>query len=343
MLERESDQAGSDEETKTPRRKWPEWYPKLAAFRNSDRRKSIWQLVNTLIPYACLWYLMIRSIQLDYPYALTLVLAMPAAALLVRIFILFHDCVHGSFLRSKRANTFFGYLLGILVFTPYEDWRYSHLRHHVTYANLDARGFGDIWTMTLAEYEDSPKRTRMVYRLYRNPVIMLGLGAVFTFLLSNRFPTRRVKRKERISVLITNLLIVAVFLIAAWTIGWQIYLLIQLPVIWLAGAAGIWLFYVQHQYEGVYWARKGRWDRMRAAMEGSSFYRLPAVIRWFSGNIGYHHVHHLSPRIPNYYLKKCYDAVDALQTKSPLTFFKSLSCFRLKMWDEEQQTMVAFP
>ena len=225
----------------------------------------------------------------------------------------------------------------------FEDWRFSHLRHHVTYANLDARGFGDIWTLTLKEYEGLPKSKRLSYRLYRNPVVLIGLGALFIFLLSNRLPTRRVKRKERMSVLYTNLLIIAVFLVAAQVIGWRTYLLIPLPVLWLAGVAGIWLFYVQHQFEGGYWARKSEWEPLRAAMEGSSFYRLPAMLRWFSSNIGYHHVHHLSPRVPNYHLKKCYDTVPALQAKAPITIVKSLSYIRLKIWDEDRQKMVAFP
>jgi omega-6 fatty acid desaturase (delta-12 desaturase) len=286
---------------------------------------------------------MIRSIQLDYPYTLTLILALPAAAFMVRLFILFHDCVHGSFFRRLNVNTFFGYFLGVLVFTPFEDWRFAHLRHHVTYANLDARGFGDIWTMTLTEYENLSKRKRLQYRLYRNPVVMMGLGAVFMFMLRNRLPTRWVKRKERSSVIFTNLLIVVMVLVADRFIGWRTYLMIQLPVLCFAGAAGIWLFYVQHQFPGGYWARKGDWEPLRAAMEGCSFYKLPAVLRWFSGNIGYHHVHHLSPRIPNYHLKKCYDAVPGLQGKAPLTIAKSLSCIRSKMWDEQRQKMVAFP
>jgi acyl-lipid omega-6 desaturase (Delta-12 desaturase) len=340
---RESDAAGGNEETKSAGRLWPDWYSVLATFRHSDTRKAVRQLISTLIPYGCLWYLMIRSIQLAYPYWQILVLTLPAAAFLVRTFILFHDCVHGSFFTSNRANTFFGYLLGLLVFTSFEDWRFSHLRHHATYANLDARGFGDIWTITVKEYENLPKRTRLMYRLYRTPAAMIGLGALFNFLLSNRLPTRRVKRKERMSVIFTNLLILVVFLCADQVIGWRTYLRIQLPVLWLAGAAGIWLFYVQHQFEGGYWARKGDWQPLRAAMEGSSFYQLPAVLRWFSGNIGYHHVHHLSPRIPNYHLKQCYDTVPALQAKTPLTWLKSFSCVRLKMWDEEQQKMVAFP
>jgi omega-6 fatty acid desaturase (delta-12 desaturase) len=334
---------GSSLARKSPGHTRPDWYQALATYRKSDSRRAVWQLLNTLVPYCCLWYLMIRSIQVGYSYTVTLALALPAAALLVRIFILFHDCVHGSFFKSKGANKFFGYLLGLLVFTSFEDWRFSHLRHHTAYGNLDARGSGDIWTMTLTEYENSSKMTRFRYRLYRNPVVLFGLGAIFVFILGNRLPTSGVGWKERRSVIYTNLLVVSLFLIAAQFIGWRTYLLIQLPVLWLAGAAGIWLFYLQHQFEGGYWARKSDWDPLRAVMAGSSFYTLPAVLRWFSGNIGYHHVHHLSPRIPNYHLIKCYDAVPALQAREPLTMAKSISCSRLKMWDEVQQKMVAFP
>lgn len=320
----------------------PEWYRSLADFRHSDQGEAVWQLINTLVPYAGLWYLMIQSIHQGYPYFVCLGLAIVAAAFLVRIFILFHDCVHGSFFRSNRANTFWGYLLGILVFTPFSDWRYTHLRHHATCANLDERGIGDIWTMTISEYAASPKWVQWQYRFYRSPLVLIGLGAVFNFLLSNRLPTRKIKRKDRLGVILTNLLILAVFLAAARVMGWQTYLLIQLPVIWLAGAAGIWLFYVQHQFKGVYWARKSEWTPMRAAMEGSSFYKLPAVLRWFSGNIGYHHIHHLSPGIPNYHLKRCYESVPALQNRTPLTLLESLACLRLKMWDEAAHKMVAF-
>jgi omega-6 fatty acid desaturase (delta-12 desaturase) len=322
---------------------WPDWHPTLVNYRNPDNLKATWQVINTFVPYCGLWYLMIRSIQLDYSYLLTLLIALPAAAFLVRIFILFHDCVHGSLFSSKRANTFFGYFFGVLVFTAFEEWRFIHLRHHGTYANLDARGFGDVWTLTRQEYQELPKVKQFWYRLYRNPLVLLGLGAIFNFLLHNRLPDLRVKRKERMSVLFTNLLIVAVALTAARIIGWQVYLLIQLPVLWLAGAGGIWLFYVQHQFAGVYWARKKDWQPLRAAMEGCSFYKLPTLLRWFSGNIGYHHVHHLNPMVPNYQLKNCYEAIPALQAKAPLTISASLSCLGLKIWDEELQEMVAFP
>lgn len=343
MVTRKSDKDNRQTKRKGNGRLWPDWYPALATYRHSNTRKAIRQLINTMVPYGCLWYLMIRSIQLGHPYWVTLLLAVPAGAFLVRLFILFHDCVHGSFFRRQGANTFFGYVIGVLVFTSFEDWRFAHLRHHATYANLDARGFGDIWTMTLTEYETSPKKKQLQYRLYRNPFVMIGLGALFTFLLANRLPTREVKRKQRMSVLFTNLLIIAVILVADRFIGWHTYLSIQLPVFWFAGAAGVWLFYVQHQFPGGYWARKGDWEPLRAAMEGSSFYKMPAILRWFSSSIGYHHVHHLSPRIPNYHLKSCYDAVPALQAKAPLTINKSISCLYLKVWDEKLQKMVAFP
>ena len=321
----------------------PAWRSSLKIFGDPSKLKASWQLTNTIIPYLCLWYMMIRSIQLGYSYTLTLFLTLPAAAFLVRIFILFHDCVHGSFFTSKKLNTFFGYFLGVFVFTSFEDWRFTHLRHHGTYANLDSRGYGDIWTMTVKEYENSSTMKKVQYKLYRNPIVLVGLGALFNFLLYNRIPDLRVKRKERVGVILTNLLLLSVALIAAQVIGWQTYLLIQLPVLWLAGGAGIWLFYVQHQFEGGYWAHKIDWEPLRAAMEGSSFYKLPAALRWFSGNIGYHHVHHLNPMIPNYHLKKCFEAVPAMQEKAPLTFIKSLHCYRLKLWDEELQKMVNFP
>ena len=323
-------------------RAWPAWHAALADYRDPNAWRSGWQLINTLVPYGILWFLMVQLIRQGYPYALTLVPAVLAAAFAVRIFILFHDCVHGSLFRSKGVNTFIGYMLGVLVFTPFDDWRFSHLRHHVSYANLDARGYGDIWTMTRKEYETSPALTQLSYRLYRNPVVLIGLGALFSFLLRFRLPNRKVTRKERSGVLFTNLLVACVVVLAVRTIGWRTYVLIQLPVIWFAGAVGIWLFYVQHQFAGGYWARKGEWDALRAALEGSSFYKLPSVLRWFSSNIGFHHVHQLSPRIPNYRLKECFDAIPNLQAKRPLTIIQSLPSITLKIWDEDRQQLVGF-
>lgn len=330
------------QEGKVPAYEWPGWHAALLDYREPSSWKASWQLVNTLVPYVCLWWLMVWLMRRDYPYGLTLALAVPAAAFLVRVFILFHDCVHGSFFRRKALNMFFGYVLGMLVFTPLEDWRFSHFRHHATYANLDARGFGDIWTMTRTEYEESSTWKRLMYRLFRNPLVMFGFGPLFSFLLRFRLPVRTSKRRERVSVVFTDVLIAGVLLMAGRSMGWRTYASIQLPVIWIAGAMGIWLFYMQHQFKGVYWSRKDDWDPLRAAMEGSSFYKLPPLLRWFSGNIGYHHVHHLGSRIPNYRLKACYDAIPALQAKPPLTIRASLSGLRLKLWDEKLGELVGF-
>lgn len=339
----EASKLSSPGKTQGKRSRWPSWHSALMNHRESSTWTASWQLVNTLIPYLGLWLLMVLTIQRGYSYAVTLVLATVAALFLVRLFILFHDCVHGSFFPQKALNSLFGHTLGLFVFTPFEDWRSSHLRHHATYANLDARGFGDIWTMTRTEYEVASLAKKLSYRFYRNPVVLIGLGALFSFVLRYRLPMRKSKRKERMSVLFTNILLVGVILIAVRSMGWQTYLLIQLPVLWLAGSLGIWLFYVQHQFEGGYWARKGEWDPIRAAMEGSSFYRLPEMFRWFSANIGYHHVHHLNPRIPNYRLKQCYDAIPPLREKKALTIGKSLSAIHLKLWDEERKELVGFP
>ncbi len=321
---------------------WPAWRADLANYRTPSARTAGWQLANTFLPYCGLWALMVASIRFGYPYGITLLLAFVSALFLVRLFVLFHDCVHGSLFPKKGLNTFFGHALGLLVFTPFDDWRFSHLRHHASYADLDARGFGDIWTLTRAEYDAASPAKRLIYRVFRNPAALFGLGALFMFVLRFRLPTRKAKRKERASVLFTNLLIVIVVMLACATIGWRTYLLVQLPVIWLAGAMGIWLFYVQHQFEGVYWARRKEWNALRAAMEGSSFYALPPLLRWFSANIGYHHVHHMNARIPNYRLRRCCEAIPALGDKPALTMRKSLSGARLKLWDEERKELVGF-
>ncbi len=320
----------------------PAWHSDLAQYRTASAWTAGGQLVNTLLPYCALWVLMVRSIHLGWPYAVTLLLAAVAALFLVRLFVLFHDCVHGALFPQRGVNTFLGHALGLLVFTPFDDWRFSHLRHHVSYANLDARGFGDIWTLTRAEYNAKPPSKRLFYRLYRSPAVLFGLGTLFIFILRFRLPTRTTKRKERMSVLLTNLLLVLVVLLAAATIGWRTYLLVQLPVIWLAGAMGIWLFYVQHQFDGVYWARRTEWTALRAALEGSSFYDLPPILRWFSANIGYHHVHHLNARIPNYRLRDCCGSIPALREKPALTVRGSLTGVRLKLWDEERKALVGF-
>jgi omega-6 fatty acid desaturase (delta-12 desaturase) len=320
----------------------PAWYQDVARYAQPNRRRAIWQLVNTFIPYIGLWVLMVYTVKMGVSYWITLALAVVAAAFLVRIFIFFHDCCHGSFFSSPRANTILGYISGVLTFTPYHSWRRSHATHHATAGNLDRRGVGDVWTMTVEEYWAAPRGQRLAYRFIRNPLVMFGLGPAFMFLVAQRFSHKGAKKRERASVIITNLAILAIVVLASLTIGFWTYVLIQLPIILIAGSLGLWLFYVQHQYENVYWARQGEWDPIKAALEGSSYYKLPKVLQWFTGNIGLHHIHHLRPRIPNYRLQQCYDQVPAMQAVQPLTLFKSLKSLRMNLWDEKQHKLVTF-
>jgi omega-6 fatty acid desaturase (delta-12 desaturase) len=320
----------------------PSWYHAISRYGQPSLRKAIWQLINTFIPYLALWILMIIMVKEGYSYWITLALALPAAALLVRIFIFFHDCCHGSFFASLHANTILGYISGILTFTPFDEWRSSHAKHHVTAGDLDRRGTGDVWTMTVAEYLAAPRLKQLEYRIYRNPMVMFGLGPVFIFLILNRFSHKGARKHERRSVILTNIAILAIIILASLTIGFREYLMIKLPIILIAGVLGIWLFYVQHQFEGVYWARHDAWDQIRAALEGSSYYKLPSVLQWFAGNIGLHHIHHVRPRIPNYNLQRCYDDMPALQVVKPLTIPSSLKSLWMNLWDEEQQKMVSF-
>jgi len=314
----------------------------VAAYAQADRRKAVWQVVNTFVPYLALWALMVYTVKAGVSYWITLALAVVAAGLLVRIFIFFHDCGHGSFFSSPKANTALGYFSGILTFTPYHSWRRAHARHHATSGNLDRRGVGDVWTMTVEEYQAAPRKTRIAYRLLRNPLILFGLGPAGSFLIAQRFPQKGAKGRERASVHITNVALLGIVVLASLTIGFWTYVSIQLPIIAIGGALGIWLFYVQHQYEGVYWARDGAWDPTKAALEGSSYYKLPKALQWFTGNIGLHHIHHLRPRIPNYRLQQCYDQVPAVQAVPVLTLGDSLKSLRMNLWDEKRQALVSF-
>ena len=320
----------------------PDWYKSVARYQRPDLRRAVWQLVDTLVPYGALWALMVRTVQLGVSYWITLALAVVAAGFMARIFIIFHDCGHGSFFASRRANTILGYVCGILTLTPYEDWRHSHGVHHATIGDLDRRGTGDVYVMTVDEYLAAPRLKRIAYRLFRNPLVMFGLGPGAVFLLTHRFPHKGAGKRQRYSVYITNLAIAAIIGVASLTIGLRTYVAVQLPIFLIGFAAGVWLFYVQHQFEGVYWARHEAWDPMRAALEGASYYKLPKVLQWFTGNIGLHHIHHVRPRIPNYNLQQCYDEVPAMQAVEPLTMRKSLKSLGLHLWDEGQQKLVGF-
>lgn len=316
------------------------WMKKIAKYNNPDLKKSIWQIVNSLVPYIALWALMIYFY--DISYWVTLALAIPAAGFMVRIFIIFHDCGHGSFFKSRQANHIVGTIAGILTFTPYFQWRYEHALHHATSGDLDKRGTGDVWTMTVDEYKAAPFWKRTSYRAYRNPFVMLFVGPLFMFLIAHRFINKKGKKHERWSVVYTNAALVAIAVIMSLTIGLKVYLLIQIPVLLIAGAAGVWLFYVQHQFEGVYWERHEKWEFVTAAIQGSSFYKLPRLLQWFSGNIGFHHIHHVSSRIPNYKLEKCHVENEVFNRVKPVTLLTSFKSLKFRLWDETQQRLVGF-
>jgi acyl-lipid omega-6 desaturase (Delta-12 desaturase) len=318
----------------------PKWKEVVARYQQPAVRRALWQAANTLVPYAALWYLMYLSLGVsDW---LTAALAVLAGGFLVRVFIIFHDCGHGSFFPSRRANDVLGLITGLLTFTPYYHWRWQHALHHAAAGNLDRRGTGDVWTLTVEEYLKASRWKRFAYRLARNPVILFVLAPLFLFLVLNRFPSPKAGRREVNSVYGTTLAALAMAAGLSWLFGLTTYLLLQLGVLMVAGSAGVWLFYVQHQFEGVYWERRQEWDFCAAALQGSSFYKLPKILQWFSGNIGFHHIHHLSPRIPNYHLEKCHRAEPLFQTVRPVTLLSSLESLSFRLWDEQHRRLVSF-
>ncbi len=325
-----------------PRFHHPDWFRDMRRFESPSLKRALWQILDTFIPYLALWAGMVLLFKYGAPYWTILLLSLVGAGLQVRIFILFHDCCHGSFFRSPFANSALGTITGILTCTPYKGWRSEHNAHHATASNLDSRGVGDITTLTLEEYRAASRWKRFMYRAYRNPLVMFVLGPVWVFVVKFRFFPKNGDRSERLSVMITNLGLVGVTALAAFTIGLKAFLAVQLPIFLIGAAAGIWLFYVQHQFEKDYWARHEDWDPIRASLEGSSYYKLPRILQWFTGNIGLHHVHHARPRIPNYNLQRCHDTFPALHNVRPLTLWTSLKSLRLHLWDEASQQMVGF-
>jgi len=313
----------------------------LKPYQKAATRNSLIQLANTLVPYAILWYLMYRAMAIS-PW-LTLGLAVIAALFLIRVFIFFHDCGHNSFFPSTKWNKRVGSLLGVLVLTPGEHWWHSHAIHHATSGNLDKRGVGDVTTLTLEEFYDAHWLSKLGYRFFRNPLIMFGLGPLFMFVLMHRLPLPNYGKKQTRSVWLTNLGILAVGTVLSLLMGVKTYLFIQIAVIWIAGAFGIWLFYIQHQFEETYWERDEEWNYVASALLGASFYKLPGVLQWFSGNIGYHHIHHLSPRIPNYFLDKAHEQSPLIQKWArKIDFGNGWRHARLKVWDEAIKRMTGF-
>ena len=316
------------------------WQKVIMKYNKADIRKSVWQLVNSIVPYIGLWFLMIYSLQVSY--LLTIFLAVIAAGLLVRVFIIFHYCGHGSFFHTKKVNDLVGIICGILVFTPYHMWHKQHASHHATTVNLDKRGVGDIWTMTVNEYLSSSKGKRFIYRTFRNPFILFTFGPLFLFFIKNRFAKKDLTSNEKWNVYFTNLVLLAIATGMSLLIGLKAYLLIQLPIIYLGHLIGLWLFYIQHQFEDVAWEDSSTWDYKTAAISGSSFLKLPLILQWFTGNIGFHHIHHLSPRIPNYNLERCQNENDLFSDVKPITFFTTFKAMRLSLWDETSRQLVRF-
>lgn len=306
----------------------------------SSNRKAVWQMINTIIPYFGLIGLSYWMLQQGISYWLVLPILVLPALFLVRIFIMFHDCTHSSFMTSKRAMSFLGHIFGILTFTPYYMWKREHLTHHRTVGNLEQRGVGDVWTMTVEEYEQSSKLKKLGYRLYRHPFFLFVVGPVYMFTIHNRLPIGVKTKQDWISLIITNLGVIGI-IVGVWlTVGIRYYLLIQMPIIAVAASAGIWLFYVQHQFEDVYWEDKEHWDITKAALAGSSVYRLPVILDWFSGNIAYHNVHHLNARVPNYHLRKLYHRTTEFQESREIRIRDSLKLAMLYLYDEGQKQLI---
>jgi omega-6 fatty acid desaturase (delta-12 desaturase) len=316
------------------------WRALVAKYQHPNLRSSLWQIANSLLPFFFLWGLMVWSLQ--FSYWLTLALAIPAAGFMMRIFIIFHDCGHGSLFKSQRANAIVGSITGVLTFTPFHYWTRDHAIHHATAGDLDRRGVGDVETLTVKEYLALSPVRKFIYQLMRNPLFMLAIGAPLVFIVVHRIPRPGVGRRERISVLWTDLALVGIIVLLSLTIGFKTFLLVHFPIVLLGTAVGVWLFYVQHQFEGVYWRRHSDWDYLSSALQGASFYKLPRLLQWFSGNIGFHHLHHLAPRIPNYNLEKCQVENPAFNCVQPLMLRSSLRSLRLRLYDEDNLRMISF-
>ncbi|HLW94977.1 MAG TPA: fatty acid desaturase [Solirubrobacteraceae bacterium] len=318
----------------------PYWTDALAAYARPSLRRSAGCMLTSVVPYLGLLVAMYFSLRVSV--LLTLGLGVLAAGFLLRTYIVFHDCAHGSFLPSKQANIWLGSALGVLVYAPFHNWRHNHAVHHATAADLDRRGQGDVPTLTVAEYNARDWRGRLGYRLFRNPLVMFGIGPLFAMILGPRIVPKDARPRIRRSVHLTNLALAVIVGVACWLLGPVDFLLIQGPPALIAGAAGIWLFYVQHQFEDTFWERGADWTYADAALRGSSYLKLPKVLQYFTGNIGLHHVHHLNARIPNYNLQAAHDENPIFHDVPTLSLWDGLRAVRLKLWDEDRRRLVTW-
>ncbi len=319
------------------------WTQVLARYRDPSHARSILEIAITLGPFVVLWALAWIAYYLGY-WWLSLPIAVPAAGFLVRLFMIQHDCSHGAFFRHRVANDWVGRIIGVLTLTPHDFWRRAHAVHHATSGNLDQRGLGDIHTLTVREYVARSRWGRFWYRLYRHPVVMFGIGPAYLFILQHRLPIGMLRGgwQPWLSTMATNFAIALVVATLIWFVGIGPFLLVHLPITLIAGSIGVWLFYVQHQFEPTFWARRPEWSFQEAALYGSSHYHLPAPLRWFTANIGLHHVHHLCSRIPYYRLPKALRENPELLGVSRLTMLESFRCVRLALWDERERRLVPF-
>lgn len=310
------------------------WRQELAPYARPSRARGALDLATSVLPYAVLIVLMWKTAA-NVPFWATGLIAIPTAAFLLRTYIVFHDCTHGSFLPGRRVNEVLGTALGLLVYTPFAPWKHAHLVHHGSSGDLDRRGVGDVPMLTVAEYQAKDWKGRLGYRLFRNPLVMFGLGPIWAMLILPRLVSKDQRARLRRAVILTDVALVAVIAPIVWAIGWQTFLAIQGPMVILAGGAGIFLFYVQHQYEDAYWESGEGWSYEDAALRGSSYFKLPKALQFFSGNIGLHHVHHLSAKVPNYNLQRAHDACTVFASVPVLRLRDGLKAVRLKLWDED--------
>jgi acyl-lipid omega-6 desaturase (Delta-12 desaturase) len=319
-----------------------DWLPILSLYRAPNHVRSVTEIAITVVPFALLWIAAWACLR--WSYFLSLAVAVLAAGFLVRLFMIQHDCGHGSFFRQRLANDWAGRVISVLTLTPYDHWRHTHAVHHASSGNLERRGIGDIAMLTVCEYLALPRWRRIAYRLYRHPLVMFGIGPAYLFLVRHRFPAGGELNRWQtwLSPMATNAAIVLCAVVAMWLVGVRPFLLVHVPITLLAASIGVWLFYVQHQFEGTFWARTSSWTVHEAALHGSSHYDLPAVLRWFTANIGMHHVHHLCSRIPYYRLARVLHDHPELKDVGRITLLQSVGCVRLVLWDEARRRMISF-
>jgi len=313
----------------------------IKPFIRPSSSKATWQIINTIVPYFGFIFLMYYLLSQGVHFLLVLPISIIPGLLLVRIFIFFHDCTHSSFLKSKNMMNIWGHIFGVLVFTPYNKWKHEHITHHRTVGNMDKRGVGDVWTMTVQEYRDSTFMKRLGYKLYRNPFILFVVGPFYMFVVQQRLPFGSKTKGDWFSVIFTNIMLAGIITFVSLTVGFKYYAMIQFPIIFIASSLGVWMFFVQHQYDEVYWEHSENWDILDAAMLGSSIYKLPYILEWATGYIGYHNLHHVNARIPNYRLKKAFRSHPYFQTGKMITLWKSLRLSMLMLYEEQSKRLIS--